>query len=67
MNLTFTMLETEHKITVPIHNDDIVETTEYLFVHLKTLSSTTTSVVLLNPDRATVIIRSEDRMLITSV
>ena len=66
MNLTFNMpTRTEYNITVPIHNDDIVETVEFLFVHLNILSATTTSVVILNPNRAAVFIRSEDRMLAT--
>ena len=63
MNLTFTMLTTEHTITVPIQNDDVMEGTECVFVHLKILFSSTTGVVLLNPDRATIFIRSEDRKL----
>ena len=59
MNITFTVLATEHNITIPIHNDDVVEATEQLFVHLKILSSKATGFVLLNPDRATVFIRNE--------
>ena len=61
ISFTFTHTVTEHIVTIPTVNDNVVETIKGFFVNLRLVSSNAR--FLINPARATVNIRSEDGRL----
>ena len=61
MNLIFTRTVTEHNITIPIWNDNVVEVTEQFIVYLTLQSSN--AVIAITPARATVNVRNDDGSL----
>ena len=58
MNFTFTSTVPEHNVSIPIVNDNVVETIESLFANLRLVSANGEFVI--SPTRATVNIQSED-------